>query len=63
MEKNILCGFIWCHGAKDFSLYETDAISEEDRKAIETILSKYDTTGTSVRNVYEDIKDYVCEEY
>lgn len=59
-----LCGFIWCHGNKDFGLWETDAISKEDTEKIETILAKYDTTGTSERNVWDSkISDVMCEEY
>ena len=62
MDK--LCGFVWCHGKKDFSVWETDAISEEDREKIETILFKYDTTGSSVRNCWNDkFRDVFKEEY
>ena len=57
MDK--LCGFIWKHGDKDFSIWETDAITEEDQSKIEEILSKYDTTGTSERNCYDSkISDF-----
>lgn len=62
--KNTLCGFVWCHGNMDFSCWETDAISEKDRHAIEKILSKYDTTGTSERNVWDrKFGDVFSEEY
>lgn len=47
-----LCGFVLCHGFKDFSVWEFD-ISAKDRMAIEAILSKYETEGTSVRNCYD----------
>lgn len=64
MNEPVLCGFVWCHGNKDFSLWETDAISEKDRHAIEAILAKYDTTGTSERSVWDRrISDVMCEEY
>lgn len=62
-DKVVLCGFIFCHGNKDFSIWETDAISEADRNKIEEILSKYATEGTSVRNCWEQLSDIMCEEY
>ena len=59
-----LCGFVWCHGNKDFSVWETDAISEEDTNKIEEILAKYDTTGTSERSVWDrKFSDVFSEEY
>lgn len=62
MER--LCGIVWCHGNKDFSVWETDAISAEDEAKIEAILAKYDTTGTSTRNAWDDkISDLFSEEY
>ena len=64
MKEPELCGFIWCHGDRDFSVFETDAISKEDRDAIEKILSKYDTTGTSERNCwYSRFCDVLATEY
>ena len=63
-EKNpVLCGFVWCHGKKDFSAYEVE-LKQEDRDAIEEILAKYETNGTSERNVWErKFSDVFCEEY
>ena len=59
-----LCGMVWCHGNKDFGVWETDAISEEDQAKIEEILAKYDTTGTSERNAWDSkISDLFSEEY
>ena len=59
-----LIGFIWCHGKKDFECWETDALSEKDQDAIEEILSKYDTKGTSERNVYDrKFSDVLNENY
>ena len=58
-----LCGFVWCHGNKDFSAYEVQ-LSKEDRKAIEAILKKYETEGSSERNVYDSkFSDVFAEEY
>lgn len=62
MDK--LCGIVWCHGNKDFSVWETDVISEEDQVKIEEILAKYDTTGTSERSAWDSkISDLFSEEY
>lgn len=62
--NNKLCGIVWCHGNKDFGVWETDAISEEDQAKIEEILAKYDTTGTSERNAWDSkISDLFSEEY
>lgn len=63
-EKDpVLCGFVWCHGKKDFSAYEIE-LKQEDRDAIEEILAKYETDGTSERNVWErKFSDVFCEEY
>lgn len=47
-ESNILCGFLYQHGADDFSLWEVD-ISEEDQEKIEQILMKYECCGCSTR--------------
>lgn len=63
-EVNKLCGFVWCHGNKDFGVWETDAISAEDQAKIEEILAKYDTTGTSERSAWDSkISDLFSEEY
>lgn len=51
-KEPVLCGFVWCHGFKDFSVYEID-LTEEDQNAIETILEKYREFGTSERNCYD----------
>lgn len=59
----VLCGFVWCHGNKDFSAYEVQ-LEKEDREAIEQILTKYETNGTSERNVWDrKFSDVFCEEY
>lgn len=59
-----LCGIVWCHGNKDFGVWETDAISAEDQAKIEEILAKYDTTGTSERSAWDlKISDLFSEEY
>ena len=63
-DKNILCGFVWCHGRKDFSFWETDSLSMEDRAAIEAILSKYEAEGSSERRCWDRrICDMMIEEY
>lgn len=63
MEKNTLCGFVWCHGKEDFSVWEVN-LRKEDRDAIEKILSKYETEGSSERNCYYSrFKDVFSEEY
>ena len=62
-HEPVLCAFIWCHGNKDFSIWETDAISDSDLNRLENILSKYTNEGTSARNVYDDIAEYVNEDY
>ena len=60
----VLCGFVWCHGNKDFEVWETNAISADDRFAIEAILEKYIHDGTSERNAWNSkISDVFCEEY
>ena len=59
-----LCGFVWCHGPNDFSVWETDRISKEDQSKIETILSKYDTDGTSERgDLDRKMSDLFSESY
>ena len=53
MEENpTLCGFVWCHGEKDFSAWEV-ALKPEDQEAIEKILDKYAMDGSSERNVWD----------
>lgn len=60
----VLCGFVWCHGKKDFGVWETNSISNDDRKKIEKILEKYVNEGTSVRSAWDDkISDLFAEEY
>jgi len=60
----LLCGFIWCHGDKDFSIWETDAIAKEDRDKIEKILMKYESTGTGVRNCWDSkFSEVLCARY
>ena len=56
MNEIRLVGFIYEHGPNDYSLWETDAITDEDQEKLYQILQKYDTTGCSIRNVYEQIK-------
>lgn len=59
-----LVGFIYCRGKKDFSCWETEAISEEDQNAIEEILIKYDDKGTAEGNVYDrKFKDILMDDY
>lgn len=61
--KDKLCGFVWCHGARDFSAWEVQ-LRKEDRDAIEQILAKYETDGTSERNVWDrKFSDVFCENY
>lgn len=62
-EKNVLCGFIYCHGNRDFSAWEVD-ITPEDQETIEKILQKYETCGTSERNVWDEkFSDVLHVEY
>ena len=63
-EKDpVLCGFVWCHGKKDFSAWEVN-LKPEDQYAIEKILNKYETSGTSERNVWDrKFSDVLSEEY
>ena len=51
-----LVGFIFEHKADDLSLWLVD-LREEDRRVIEEIAMKYDTSGVSVRGgiTYESI--------
>lgn len=48
----VLCGFVWCHGDRDYSAWQVD-LSEEDAVTIEGILEKYSHQGCSVRNCYD----------
>lgn len=59
MDEIKLVGFIIKHNSEDYSLWETDAITDEDQEALWEILRKYGTTGSSVRNCYEQIKAIV----
>ena len=63
-EKDpVLCGFVWCFGYRDFEAWEVN-LEEDDRNAIEKILEKYNTYGTSVRNCWgEKFSDVFCSEY
>ena len=71
IEKNmseekipVLCGFVWCHGKKDFGVWEIDGISYDDRRKIEKILEKYVDEGTSVRSAWNyKISELFAEEY
>lgn len=62
-KEPVLCGFVWCHGKRDFGVWEGN-ISPEDQAAIEAILEKYADTGTSERNCWDrKFSDVFCEEY
>ena len=62
-EEPVLCGFVWCHGKKDFSVHEVD-LSVKDREKIGEILCKYMDSGSSVRNAWnEKISDMFNDEY
>lgn len=52
-----IIGIVYEHGCEDWSLFMTDEISNEDQIKISEILSKYDTTGYSVRNVYGEMQE------
>lgn len=52
MDEPILSGFIYCHGKDDYSQWDVE-ISQKDQEAIEKILKKYETEGSSVRNIYD----------
>ena len=61
--EDVLCGFVWCHGKKDFSVWEID-LDPADRLLIETVLKKYETKGSSVRNAWDSkISDIFWNEY
>ena len=63
-EKDpVLCGFVYCHGEKDLSCWEVN-ILKEDQQKIEEILAKYETNGSSTRNVWDaKFSDVIGEEY
>lgn len=62
-RKPVLCGFVRCHGNRDFSLHEVE-LSKADAEAIEKILAKYETEGSSVRNAWEErLCDSMMPEY
>ena len=63
-EKDpVLCGFVWCHGNKDFSVWEAK-LPDDVIKQIEAILENYSSYGTSERNAYgSKIKDIFSSEY
>lgn len=63
-EKDpVLCGFVWCHGYKDFSAWEVK-LPDDVIKQIELILEDYSNYGTSERNVYDSrIKDIFSSQY
>ena len=48
----VLCGFVFCHGKKDYSVCQMELAQEIQRK-IEDILEDYINDGCSVRNAYE----------
>lgn len=60
-----IVGIMFEHGADDFSLWEGFNLTKEDSDAIQTILSKYETEGYSVRgtktDVAKEIADYADE--
>ena len=56
-ETITISGIIFKHGADDFELCEGFVLSEEDENAIQTIFSKYETEGYSVRGTRKEIAD------
>ena len=48
MSNVNLVGFVHQYGANDYSIWNVQ-LSTEDKKAINTILEKYQTQGLSVR--------------
>ena len=44
-EEEKIVGFVFDHGGKDYSLWQTDEISDEDSKKILEILGKYRNDG------------------
>ena len=61
-QEPVLCGFIWCHGHKDFSVCEVE-MDLEGREAIEKILYKYVHEGTSVRNAWDEPFNELVREF
>jgi len=56
-ETTTISGIIFQHGTDDFGLWEGFMLSEEDENTIQTILSKYETEGCSVRGTRKEIAD------
>lgn len=62
-EGRVLCGFVYCHGNKDFSCWEV-GLPETVNTQIQEILSKFELDGTSERNVWDmKFSDVLSEEY
>lgn len=62
-ELPTLCGFVFCHGNKDFSAWEVD-LPEHVREKIQMILDDYVFDGTSERNVWDrKFSDVFNEKY
>lgn len=62
-NESVLCGFVFCHGDKDFSCWEVN-LSKHVRKRIEEILRNYCLEGTSERNVWDSkFSDVFSEKY
>ena len=62
-EEPTLCGFVYCHGNKDFSAWEVE-LPEDVRWKIQAILDDYVSEGTSERNVWDQkFSDVFGEEY
>lgn len=60
-EKITISGIIFQHGTDDFSLWEGFNLTKEDSDAIQTILSKYETEGYSVRGTKTDVAKEIAE--
>ena len=56
-----IVGIIFQHGEDDYGLWEGFMLSEEDDNAIQTILSKYETEGCSVRGTRKEIAEEMGE--
>lgn len=56
-----IVGIIFQHGEDDYGLWEGFMLSEKDDNAIQTILSKYETDGCSVRGTRKDIAEEMGE--
>ena len=62
-ERYKLCGFVFCHGNKDFSCWEVD-LPDHAIEEIQAILDRYSSYGTSERNVWDSkFSDVLAEEY